>query len=58
MDNNKNSKRKKLPVCGIYRFAEEEQAGVCPTCGADVMDSYNEVFCGKCGQRLHWLVVD
>jgi ribosomal protein S27AE len=54
MSNNKNNRKKALLVSGIYQWAEEEQAGNCPSCGADVMDSYNEILCGKCGQKLKW----
>lgn len=28
--------------------------GKCPTCGAELMDYYNEEHCGICGQAVKW----
>lgn len=41
-------------VNGIYSFTQEENAGYCPNCGADVLDSFNEKYCGNCATRIKW----
>ena len=32
----------------------EGTLGNCPTCGAELMDYYNETLCGRCGQAVKW----
>ena len=32
----------------------EGALGNCPTCGADLMDYYNEEHCGRCAQAVKW----
>lgn len=32
----------------------EGMLGNCPTCGADLMDYYNEEHCGRCAQAVKW----
>lgn len=32
----------------------EGTLGNCPTCGAELIDYYNETHCGRCGQAVKW----
>lgn len=41
-------------VAGVWAPTECDLQGECPHCGADVMDSFNEIFCGKCGKKIEW----
>ena len=32
----------------------EGTLGNCPTCGAELINYYNETHCGRCGQAVKW----
>ena len=34
--------------------AHDGTFGNCPTCGAELMEYYNEKLCGRCGQAVKW----
>ena len=40
-------------VLSIFK-AYEGTFGNCSTCGAELMDYYNEKHCGRCGRAVKW----
>ncbi|WP_143057060.1 hypothetical protein [Lacrimispora sphenoides] len=55
-------KCKELDICKsipktvscVWAPTECDLQGYCPHCGSDVMNSFNKVFCGKCGEEIEW----
>lgn len=43
------------PKTVLFIFkAHDGTLGNCPTCGAELMDYYNEEHCGRCAQAVKW----
>lgn len=43
-------------VIGIFAPTEKDLQGFCPYCGTEVMDCFNQKYCGNCGKKIIWII--